>query len=57
MMKTFSANPPKEIAGSPVILIKDFNNLEAFEPISGKKYKLEMPATSNVLQYFSRGWQ
>jgi len=53
MMKTFSANPPKEIAGSPVILIKDFNNLEAFEPISGKKYKLEMPATSNVLQYFS----
>lgn len=53
MMKTFSANPPKEIAGSQVILIKDFNNLEAFEPISGKKYKLEMPATSNVLQYFS----
>jgi len=54
MMKNFSANPPKEIAGSPVVLIKDFNTLEAVEPISGKKYKLEMPTTSNVLQYFSK---
>ena len=53
MMKNFSANPPKEIAGSPVVLIKDFNTLEAVEPISGKKYKLVMPTTSNVLQYFS----
>jgi len=53
MMKTFSANPPKEIAGSPVILIKDFNTLEAIEPLTGKKIKLEMPTTSNVLQYFS----
>jgi len=53
MMKTFSANPPKEIAGSPVVLIKNFNTLEAVEPLVGKEYKLEMPTTSNVLQYFS----
>ena len=53
MMKDFSANPPKEIAGSPVVLIKDFNTLEAVEPLTGKKYALEMPTTSNVLQYFS----
>ncbi|MDD4972402.1 MAG: phospho-sugar mutase, partial [Paludibacter sp.] len=53
MMKDFSANPPRKIAGSPVVLIKDFNTLDAAEPLSGKKYKLDMPTTSNVLQYFS----
>ena len=53
MMVDFSANPPKEIAGSPVVLIKNFNTLEAVEPLAGKKYTLDMPTTSNVLQYFS----
>jgi len=53
MMRDFRANPPKEIAGSPVILIKDFDSSDALEPVTGKAYKLEMPATSNVLQYFS----
>jgi phosphoglucomutase len=54
MMRDFRANPPKEIAGSSVVLIKDFETLDAAEPVSGKAYKLEMPATSNVLQYFSQ---
>jgi phosphoglucomutase len=53
MMVDFGANPPKEIAGSPVVLIKDFDALTATEPQTGKTYKLDMPATSNVLQYFS----
>jgi phosphoglucomutase len=53
MMEAFRAHPPKEIAGSPVVLVKDFETLNAFEPLTGKAYKLEMPATSNVLQYFS----
>lgn len=53
MMNDFRSNPPKEIAGSPVVLIKDFKSLEAFEPQTGKSHKLEMPETSNVLQYFS----
>jgi phosphoglucomutase len=53
MMATFRANPPREIAGSPVVLVKDFECLVASEPVSGKTYKLDMPATSNVLQYFS----
>jgi phosphoglucomutase len=53
MMNTFRANPPKEIAGSQVVLIKDFESLQASEPLLGKAYKLEMPDTSNVLQYFS----
>ncbi|HET9572081.1 MAG TPA: phospho-sugar mutase [Bacteroidales bacterium] len=54
MMRDFRAHPPKEIAGSPVVLVKDFETLQAVEPLSGKAYKLEMPATSNVLQYFSQ---
>lgn len=53
MMVDFGANPPKEIAGSPVVLIKDFEALTATEPLTGKTYALDMPATSNVLQYFS----
>jgi phosphoglucomutase len=54
MMTTFRANPPKEIAGSPVVLIKDFKSLQATEPLTGKTYDLVMPETSNVLQYFSQ---
>jgi phosphoglucomutase len=54
MMIGFRSNPPKEIAGSPVVMIKDFENLTALEPISGKTIKLMMPDTSNVLQYFSK---
>ncbi|MDP4278678.1 MAG: phospho-sugar mutase, partial [Bacteroidota bacterium] len=53
MMDNFRANPPKEIAGSPVVLVKDFKSLTAVEPASRKSSKLIMPDTSNVLQYFS----
>jgi phosphoglucomutase len=53
MMDDFRAKAPKEIAGSPVVLVKDFETLEAQEPVTGKSFKLDMPATSNVLQYFS----
>jgi phosphoglucomutase len=51
MMTDFRANPPKELAGSPVVLSKDFLNLEATHA-DGKVEKLEMPETSNVLQWF-----
>jgi len=54
MMRDFRANPPKEIAGSPVVLIKDFDTLDAVEPLTATYIKLDMPATSNVLQYFSK---
>ncbi len=51
MMKDFRANPPKELGGSEVCLWKDFQSLEATKP-DGSKVKLDMPATSNVLQWF-----
>ena len=51
MMTDFRANPPKELAGSPVVLSKDFLSLEATHA-DGTVEKLEMPETSNVLQWF-----
>ncbi len=54
MMKNFRENPIKEIAGSKVILIKDFVTLKATDLNLNETYTLEMPTTSNVLQYFTQ---
>jgi phosphoglucomutase len=53
MMVNFRENPQKEIAGSPVVLIRDFLKLEELDVKTGKITKLDMPATSNVLQYYT----
>ncbi len=53
IMKEFRANPPKTIGGSPVVTIKDYDTLTATDAISGKTVKIDMPVTSNVLQYFT----
>lgn len=52
MMEDFRQNPPKELDGSKVILIKDFKTLEATDA-EGNKTTLDMPETSNVLQFFT----
>lgn len=54
MMKNFRENPIKEIAGSKVILIKDFVTLKAQDFNINEEYTLKMPTTSNVLQYFTQ---
>ena len=54
MMKEFRSNPMKEIAGSKVTLIRDFATLKAQDLSAGETYTLEMPTTSNVLQYFTQ---
>ena len=51
MMSNFRSNPPKELGGSKVILWKDYQSLEATH-IDGTVEKLNMPTTSNVLQWF-----
>ena len=51
MMDNFRANPPKEIGGSKVALIKDYKTLKA--DAQGQITDLDMPETSNVLQYFT----
>ena len=50
MLADFRANPPKELAGSPVVVAKDYQTLEVTTPEGTSK--LDMPTTSNVLQYF-----
>ena len=52
MMVDFrGAKAPKDIAGSKIVLTKDFQALTATDG-NGKVTKLEMPDTSNVLQWF-----
>ena len=52
MMDNFRANPPKEIGGSKVCVVKDYKTLEKTDA-AGKISKLDMPESSNVLQYFT----
>lgn len=52
MMDNFRSNPPKEIGGSPVKLIKDYEALKIIDA-QGKVSELDMPEPSNVLQYFT----
>ena len=51
MMVDFRQNPPKELGGSKICLWKDYQTLEATKA-DGTKEKINMPTTSNVLQWF-----
>lgn len=53
MMKRFRENPPQELAGSKVVLAKDFVTLKATDMIKNEVSGLKMPTTSNVLQFFT----
>lgn len=53
MMKAFRANPPKSLGGSPITIIKDYADLNLTDVNTGKIVKMDMPVTSNVLQYFT----
>ena len=52
MMDNFRACPPKELGGSEVVLVKDYKSLKATDN-KGNVIDLEMPETSNVLQFFT----
>ena len=51
MMEDFRKNPPTELGGSKVCVWKDFRSLEQ-KNADGTTCKIDMPATSNVLQWF-----
>jgi len=53
MMTNFRNNPPAEIAGSRVKTIKDYETLKVKNIVSDEETALEMPTTSNVLQFFT----
>lgn len=52
MMDSFRKDPPKEIGGSLVICFKDYNSLTEFDA-EGNQKSLDMPQTSNVLQWYT----
>ena len=53
MMKDFRENPPRQLAGSDVVMVKDYADLNCTDLRSGKVTKMDFPTTSNVLQFFT----
>jgi phosphoglucomutase len=53
IMSNFRSNPPKELAGSAIKVIKDYKTLKQTNVATGEIIDLDMPARSNVLQYFT----
>lgn len=53
MMESFRANPPKELAGSPIVEVKDYKALKAYDA-QGAATDIDMPETSNVIQWFAQ---
>ena len=53
MMKNFRQNPPKELAGSAVAVVKDYQTLKQTDVKTGDVQDLDFPCTSNVIQYFT----
>ena len=52
MMENFRVNVPKEIAGSPVVLTKDYLTLKAVDD-KGNVSEINQPEPSNVLQWYT----
>jgi phosphoglucomutase len=53
LMKDYRQTPPVSMGGSKVVWVKDYQSLEAKNVITGEVVKMDMPTTSNVLQYFT----
>ena len=53
MMKNFRNNPLTEIAGSKVTMAYDYASLKGYSFIENEDFSLNMPTTSNVLQYYT----
>ena len=53
MMKNFRANPMKEIGGSKVTMTYDYASLKGHSFVDNEDFSLNMPTTSNVLQYYT----
>lgn len=53
LMKGYRENPPATMGGSKVVTVKDYQNLTEKNILTGEVKPLDMPAKSNVLQYFT----
>lgn len=50
MMQNFRSNPLKELAGSKVTEVLDYQSLKSLNTVTGETKEIVMPTTSNVLQ-------
>ncbi len=50
MMETYRNNPPKEINGSPVVMLRDYELQTEKNLLTGEEWKIDMPQ-SNVMQF------
>ena len=53
MMVNFRENPPKELAGSNVAVVKDYGTLKTKNLLDGSETDIDQKETSNVLQFFT----
>ena len=54
MMVDFRTNPPKELGGSPLVLIKDYANLTERNIETGEVKPIHQKIKLNVLQFFTK---
>ncbi len=53
LMANFRNTPPQTLAGDKVNVIKDYAKLDAFHVLENKHETIDLPGTSNVLQFFT----
>ncbi len=53
MMVNFRSNPPKELGGSKLKIVKDYETLIAKNLLTGEETPINQKTTSNVLQFFT----
>ena len=54
MMVNFRNNPPKQLAGSELSVVKDYETLTETNLITGEVKPINQKITSNVLQFFTK---
>ncbi len=53
IMVRFRKDPPKQLGGSPLEWVKDYETLVAKNLLTGEELKIDQKITSNVLQFFT----
>ncbi len=53
LMTDFRTTPPQTLAGDKVSIIKDYSKLDAFHVLEDRHETIDLPGTSNVLQFFT----
>jgi phosphoglucomutase len=53
IMKDLRENPPTQLAGSKVTVVKDYAVLKAFNKADNTEIAIDLPVTSNALQFFT----